>query len=103
MDELRVGENPMLENRGLANESVNREKRYAQIKEILNGKQLTFREIAKEMYERGYTISPETTYSQPRVTEMVQKGEVEPIGKTKSSITGKTVTVFQLRSESHGI
>lgn len=97
MDGLRVGENPMLENRGLANESVNREKRYSQIKEILKGKQLTFREIAVEMFKRGYTISPETTFSQPRVTEMVQRGEVEPIGKVKSEMTGKTVTVFQLR------
>ena len=49
------------------------------------------------MYERGYTISPETTYSQPRVTELVQKGEIEPIGKVKSEVTGKFVTVFQLR------
>ena len=43
----RFGENPMLENRREANETVNREKRYAQIKEVLKEKKLTFREIAK--------------------------------------------------------
>lgn len=94
----RFGENTTLENRQQSNETINREKRYAQIKEVLKDKKLTFREIAKEMYERGYTISSETTYSQPRVTELVQKGEIEPIGKVKSEITGKYVTVFQLRN-----
>lgn len=98
MDALRVGENPMFENQIMANATVNREKRYSQIKEILKGKKMTFREIAQAMFERGYTLSPETTYSQPRVTELVQKGEIEPIGKVKSDVTGKTVTVFQLRS-----
>lgn len=99
MEELRFGQNPMLENQLLANESINKQKRYAQIKEILKGKKMTFREIAQAMYESGFTIGPETTYSQPRVTELVRKGEIEPIGKTKSKITGKTVTVFQLREE----
>lgn len=94
---LRPGENPMLENRALANESIDRNKRYAQVKEILKGKKMTFREIAQAMYERGYTLSPETTYSQPRVSELVQKGEIEPVGKVKSEITGKSVSVFQLR------
>ena len=97
MEKIRFGENPMLENQILANETIDRQKRYMQIKEVLKGNKMTFREIAKAMYEAGYTISPETTYSQPRVTELVRKGEIEPIGKTKSEITGKTVTVFQLR------
>lgn len=100
MQGLRLGENPMLENQLIANESIDRNKRYIQIKEVLKDKKMTFREIAKAMYEKGYTISPETTYSQPRVTELVQKGEIEPIGKVKSDITGKTVTVFRLREES---
>lgn len=94
---LRLGENPMLENRALANATIDRNKRYSQVKEVLKGNKMTFREIAQAMYEKGYTLSPETTYSQPRVTELVQKGEIEPIGKVKSEITGKSVSVFQLR------
>lgn len=94
---LRPGVNPMLENRALANESIDRNKRYAQVKEVLKGKKMTFREIAQAMYEKGYTLSPETTYSQPRVSELVQKGEIEPVGRVKSEITGKSVSVFQLR------
>ena len=87
----------MKENQLIAHETINKQKRYAQIKEILKDKKMTFREIAQAMYEAGYTIGPETTYSQPRVTELVRSGDIEPIGKTKSEVTGKTVTVFQLR------
>lgn len=100
MKERIPGTNPVIENQIISNQSVSRNKRYAQIKEVLKGKELTFREIAEEMYQKGYTPSSETTYSQPRVTELVQKGYIEPIGTTKSPITGKTVTVFALRKVS---
>lgn len=98
MEERRYGTNPMKENQYEACASINRSKRYAEIKSVLEGHKMTFREIALEMYKRGYTIGPETTYSQPRVTELVQKGEIEPVGKVKSELTGKTVTVFALRN-----
>jgi hypothetical protein len=98
MEEIKYGSNPMLENRREANETVSRNKRYFQILEVLKGKEMTFRDIAFAMYEKGYTPSPETTFSQPRVTELVRKGMIEPVGKVKSNFTGKKVTVFGVRN-----
>ena len=96
MDFRFWGSYPMKENRRESNEKVDRNKRYTQIIECMNDRPMTFREIAEEMYERGYTPTPELLYSQPRVTELVRKGQIEPVGKTKSKQTGKTVTVFKV-------
>ena len=99
MEELRFGQNPMLETQKLANESVDKQKRYVQIKEILKGKKMTAKEIAVEMSDRGYIPFSERNFTSPRLTELCQKGEVEPIGKKKCTYTGKLVTVFRLREE----
>lgn len=91
-------ENPILENRSDSNLSVNRAKRYMQINEIMSdGKPRTFRMIAQEMFYNGFTPTPELLYSQPRVTELVKMGKLEPIGKTICETTGKKVSVFKLR------
>lgn len=97
MEVRRYGTNPMKENQLEANESIDRNKRYMQILEILEGKEMTFRDIAYAMYEKGYTPSPETTFSQPRVTELVRMGKIEPLGKVVSNFTGKKVSVFGVR------
>ena len=91
------GSNPMIENQLESLEKVDLNKRYKQILEVMGKKKLTFREIAEEMYKKGYTPSIETTYSQPRVSELVRKGLIEPVGKTKSNVSGKMVTVFKVR------
>ena len=98
MEERSYGTNPLIENRREANETIDRNKRYKQILECMQDKKMTFRDIAFEMYEKGFTPSPETTFSQPRVTEMVRKGMIEPVGKVKSNFTGKMVTVFCVRN-----
>lgn len=98
MEVRRYGTNPMKENQLEANESIDRQKRYRQILEVLEGKEMTFRDIAYAMYEKGYTPSPETTFSQPRVTELVQQGKIEPLGKVVSNFTGKKVSVFGVRN-----
>lgn len=97
MEELRLGQNPMLETQKLANESVDKQKRYMQIKEILKDKKMTAKEIAVEMANKGYVPFSERNFTSPRLTEMCQKGEVEPAGKKKCEYTGKLVTVFKLR------
>lgn len=91
------GTSPMIENQIDSLEKVDLRKRYNQILEVMGKKKLNFREIAMEMYKKGYTPSPETTYSQPRVTELVRLGIIEPIGKEKSNVSGKLVTVFKVR------
>ena len=81
-----------------SNETVDRQKRYEEILECLEGKQMTAKELSVEMYKRGYIPSSERNFTAPRLTELSQKGIVEPIGKTKCKYTGKTVSVYEVRN-----
>lgn len=93
----RVGTNPTLETRSESYEIVDKNKRYKQIIEILyGGKEMTAREIAEEMFNRGYTHERERNSSAPRLTELSYKGIVEPIGKKKCIYTGRPVSVYKL-------
>lgn len=83
--------------RRTANEKVDRIKRYIQIRNILKGKTMTAKEIAVEMYKKGYTDSPERNYSAPRLTELEMKYRlVKVVGKKKCQYTGKMVSIYQL-------
>ena len=97
--QLLPGSMPTLETRAEANESVDREKRYAQIIEILtehpNGR--TAKEIAVLMFAKKYTPSSERNFAAPRLTELCKRGIVEPCGKKKCIYTGKTVAAYRLR------
>lgn len=98
MEYRKVGEVPTLETRSLANETVDKAKRYKQIIEILTGgKEMTAKEIAVEMCQRGYIPTSERNFTAPRLTELSYKGVVEPIGKQRCTYTGKTVAVYKLR------
>ena len=98
MIKRRAGENPTLETRSEANETVDRRVRYSQIISCLkDGKQMTAKEIAVMMHRRGYTPTSERNFSSPRLTELTQKGIVEPIGKKVCQYTGKKVAVYALR------
>ena len=91
MEYRRYGTVPTLETRSEANETVDKTKRYKQIIEILiGGKEMTAKEIAVEMCQRGYIPTSERNFTAPRLTELSYKGIVEPIGKQKCTYTGKT-------------
>ena len=99
MTERRPGEYPPFEARAEANEKVDRQKRYAQIKECLQEvPKLTAKEIAVIMCLKKYIPTSERNFTAPRLTEMMNAGIVEAVGKKKCSYTGKTVTVYNLRS-----
>ena len=91
------GEIPTLETRHESHEKVDKRKRYQQITEILEGKELTAKEIAVEMFRRGYIPTTERNFSAPRLTEMSEQGMVEPVGKKICQWTGKKVAVYALR------
>lgn len=99
METRRYGTNPTLETRSDSFETVDKDKRYKQIIEILkehkNG--LTAKEIAVEMMLKKYTPTSERNFTAPRLTELSKKGIVEPIGKKKCQYTNKTVSIFALR------
>ena len=85
------------ENRNVANLEVDKQKRYREILECLGDKELTAREIAQEMYIRGYIPTNERNYVSPRATEMLIDGRLEVVGKRKCTWTGKNVSVFRKR------
>ena len=86
------------ETRSESHDQVNKQLRYSQILEILKGgKEMTAKEIAVEMHNRGYIPTDERNFSAPRLTEMCIKGIVEPCGKQKCSYTHKIVSLYRIR------
>lgn len=100
MEKRLYGTNPMAECRHDAHEKVNKNLRYMQIKKVLarrkNG--LTAKEIAVYMCNAGLIPTSERNFTAPRLTEMCEKGTVEPVGKKLCQYTGKKVTVYALRA-----
>jgi hypothetical protein len=99
MIERKAGELTTYDTRAEAHESVNKAKRYKEIIDVLQGKELTAKEIAYLLYHKKLILTPERNYTAPRLTELMQKGVVEPIGKKKCAWTGKTVAVYRLREQ----
>ena len=110
MEKRLAGEIPTLETRAEAEATVDKQKRYKQIIECfndaekLNGKPigLTAKQVAVMMMKKGFIPTSERNFAAPRLTEMSQKGVVEPIGKKKCNYTGKTVAVYALRKDHYG-
>lgn len=99
MEGRMYGQDITLETRAESHEKVDKAKRYRQIKSVLKSRKkgLTAKEIAVIMCKKGYIPTAERNFSAPRLTELCEKGVVEPIGKTICQYTGKKVTVYQLR------
>lgn len=86
-----------LETRQDAYESVDKQKRYAQILEVLGDRKMTAKEIAVEMHAKGYIPTSERNFVSPRLTEMSIDGRVEPVDKKRCQYTHKTVTIYKRR------
>lgn len=78
-------------------ESIDKNKRYKEILEVLGNNEMTAKEIAVEMRNKGYIPTSERNFVSPRLTEMSIDGRVEPTGKRKCQFTGKTVTTYRKR------
>lgn len=98
MEKRRYGTNPMAECKHDSNKSVDKSLRYRQIKTIFRTRKrgLTAKQIAVLMYKNGFIPTAERNFSAPRLTELCEKGIVEPIGKTLCEYTGRKVTVWRL-------
>ena len=59
---------------------------------------MTAKEIAVEMKSRGYSYTDERNVSAPRITEMLQKGLLDCVGKKKCQYTNTEVGVFVVRN-----
>ena len=92
------GEMTTLETRGESYETVDKQARYKQIIECLTEQpEQTAKEIAVMMQEKGYVPTSERNFTAPRISELMKKGKVEPIGKKICRWTGKKVSVYALR------
>ena len=103
MEHRMFGEYTTLETRAEANEMIDRNKRYSQIVECLTEAKkmhlagLTAKECAVMMMQKGYIPTSERNFTAPRLTEMMDEGIVEPIGKQICTYTGHKVSVYALR------
>lgn len=98
MELRQAGEITTFETRGEAHEKVDKHKRYSQIIEcLMECPEMTAKECAVMMMQKGYIPTSERNFTAPRLTEMSQNGVVEPIGKKVCKYTGKKVAVYALR------
>lgn len=97
MEQRRPGETPTLETRSEAETTVDKQRRYKEILECLREKDMTAKECAVAMMNKGYIPTSERNFTAPRLTEMSKIGMVEPIGKKKCSYTGRMVAVYTVR------
>ena len=87
-----------LETRGDSYEQLNTDLRQTQVLEILS-KPMTAKEVAVEMYKRGFTKNDDRNNSAPRLNELESLGKVEVVGKKKCDYSGKTVAVYKKTDE----
>lgn len=90
MEIRRPGETPTLETRS-------KQRRYKEIMECLREGDMTAKECAVVMMNKGYIPTSERNFTAPRLTEMTKAGMVEPVGKKKCQYTGRTVAVYTVR------
>jgi len=94
MDKRMPGDLLTPTTRGMAHETVDKQKRYRQILSVLDGCAMSAKDIAVEMCLRGWIPTDERNFTAPRLTELSKQGIVEVIGKKKCEYTGKTVAVY---------
>lgn len=80
---------------------INKNKMYSLIISALksaNEDGLTARECALQLYNEGKILDHNRQMTAPRLTELVDKGVVELIGKRFDDLTGRMVGVYALAS-----
>lgn len=98
METRNYGETVTLETRHDSHELVDKQKRYNEIvgclKEI--NEPMTAREISSLMCLKGFIPTDERNFVSPRLTELAERGIVEPCGKKRCKWTNRTVTAWGL-------
>lgn len=101
MEKRQPGEYTTYDTRGESHEKTDKNRRYKEILGILreHPEGLTAKEVAVWMHKLKYARSTERNLSAPRLTELMNDGKVEPIGKKVCQYTGRKVSVFAIREE----
>ena len=79
-----------------SNEKTDRQGMYSMILKELSYGDMTAREIGAILYRHGLVLSPSRQQVQPRLTELMQDGKIEVVGKRRDSLTKRSVAVYRL-------
>lgn len=79
-----------------SNEKTDRQGMYSMILKELSYGDMTAREIGAILYRHGLVLSPSRQQVQPRLTELMQDGKIEVVGKRRDSLTRRSVAVYRL-------
>ena len=79
-----------------SNEKTDRQGMYSMILEQLAYGDMTAREIGAVLYRHGLVLSSSRQQVQPRLTELMQDGKIEVVGKRRDSLTKRSVAVYRL-------
>lgn len=79
-----------------SNEKTDRQSIRSVILEQLAYCDMTAREIGEVLYRHGLVLSPSRQQVQPRLTELMQDGKIEVVGKRRDSLTKRSVAVYRL-------
>jgi len=71
--------------------------KYYQVLETLANKEMSAKEVAIEMFDKGFSKTSERNVSAPRLNELVKLDIVEIIGKKKCQHTNKVVAVYKIK------
>lgn len=64
---------------------------------LMDGTEMTGREIAQDLYAKGYVYSPYREAVAPRLTELARGGLIKETGKKFDSFTKKEVKVYGIK------
>ena len=76
--------------------NVDRQRLYRLITEVLSNKELTAREIAEILFERGLVMTATRQEVAPRLTELERLNRVEVVGSKVDVLTKKRVSIYRL-------
>lgn len=76
-------------------EKVDKRKMHTIILEQLSYGDMTAREIATVLYKHKQVLEPTRQQVQPRLTELVQDGRIEVVGRRHDNLTDRSVSVYR--------
>lgn len=83
-----------------SHEKTDKQPMKQRVLEVLGNRELTAREVAEEMFKRGFIPYPARAVVQPRITELVAAEKIEAAGWKMDEETQRKVAVYK-RINSH--
>lgn len=83
------------ETRAKAFKDLDIREKQRQVLECLGNREMTAREVSKEMLKKGYTKINDRNEAAPRMTELFQKRQLVIVAKKIDKETGKNASVYR--------